>query len=76
MDGLSISNVSIDITATRERNMTRIECSDVTMDSSAFSVASLTVRGMWYIACMCHYSAGFCNYIPFCRRARETGGKV
>ena len=59
VDGLTISNVSIDITATRERNMTRIECYDVTMDSAAFSVALLTVRGMWYIACMCRYSAGF-----------------
>ena len=45
MDGLSVSNISIDITATRERNLTRIECYDVTMNSAAFSSGTLTVRG-------------------------------
>ncbi|CAI8025638.1 hypothetical protein GBAR_LOCUS14784 [Geodia barretti] len=45
MDGLSVSNISIDITATRERNLTLIECYDATMNSAAFSSGTLTVRG-------------------------------
>ena len=45
MDGLSVSNISIDITATMERNLTMIECYDVTMNSGAFSGGTLTVRG-------------------------------
>ena len=45
MNGVSVSDISINMTATTERNQSRIECYDVTMDSPAYSVAKLTVRG-------------------------------